>query len=424
MPLVYSKPQHTITVKNMDASVDIDYSLVQFVISPLFYPLRFIKLQLHVSSWGISQLHFLKRDTYETRVSLFQADNLGGGDHMLSLVNSAEGGLLQIDYALSFTDNATVTTDTSGVPSSMALSSTSSSGSSDTPPQSSLKAGCCNRSGFSCLHFSSGRHLDCGRIEDVVEHGVKDESFNSSSSNDGPQASWFSRMHSTLSLTKESNPDLRWVVVGSEKKPYSPFARILQRADVISISRPAPAARVPSLNLTSKGSGNPDLPFLIIPSSTPNQRDSFMIPVNDRDRSSRRKIQIPPQAVIVGPSSVSRQETVKVSISDCSRSLNSPKSEKLSKLPRLSKILPPLPASKTGSRGYPSTGTRRPLPVPPYDAERFPRRVERQAAFAGIETVGDAGLRPKQRRDTNSGSPCSHQGSLEDRSGLPVGLHV
>ncbi|KAG7448643.1 uncharacterized protein BT62DRAFT_992657 [Guyanagaster necrorhizus] len=220
--------QHTITVKNMDASVDIDcilelhvyqqirwWSTVgsgelqepsaemnddtestflwhppdawsiplsnisqfnngtgQFVISPLLYALRFIELQLHVSSWGISQLHFLsdavsvfgtsgpqnrnytvriddmvsppfsaERDTYETSVLLFQADNLGAGDHMLSLVNSAEGGLLQIDYALSFTDNTTVTIDTSRVPSSTASSSTSPSGSSDTPPQSSLKAG-------------------------------------------------------------------------------------------------------------------------------------------------------------------------------------------------------------------------------------------------------------------------------------------
>ncbi|PBK94972.1 hypothetical protein ARMGADRAFT_927244 [Armillaria gallica] len=45
-----------------------------------------------------------KRDTYETGVMLFQADNLGGGAHTLSLVNGDEGELLEIDYALSYID--------------------------------------------------------------------------------------------------------------------------------------------------------------------------------------------------------------------------------------------------------------------------------------------------------------------------------
>ncbi|SJL11327.1 uncharacterized protein ARMOST_14730 [Armillaria ostoyae] len=107
----------------------------QFVTFPLFYALRLIKLQLYVSGRGISQLQFLsdaisvfgtsgpqngnytvrlddivswpfsaKRATYETRVLLFQADNLGDGAHTLSLVNGDEGGLLEIDYALSYTD--------------------------------------------------------------------------------------------------------------------------------------------------------------------------------------------------------------------------------------------------------------------------------------------------------------------------------
>ncbi|SJL02240.1 uncharacterized protein ARMOST_05566 [Armillaria ostoyae] len=205
-------------------------------------------------------------------------------------------------------------------------------------------------------------------IEDNVEHGVKHESFDSYSSNDNPQVS---RMHSTRSfMRKESTPSSRLVDVGAEKHAYSPFGRIFQRADIISISRPAPAACAPLPNMNSKESGDTDLPFLVIPpSSTPNRRDSLVIPVNGRDRSSRRKIQIPPHAVIVGPSSVSRQETVKISISDCSRSSNSPKSEKLSRLPRLSKILPPLPVSKAGGGGYPNTGTRRPLPVRPHDTE-------------------------------------------------------
>ncbi|KAK0461948.1 uncharacterized protein EV420DRAFT_137725 [Desarmillaria tabescens] len=198
------------------------------------------------------------------------------------------------------------------------------------------------------------------RIENVVEHGVKQEDFDSFSSNDGLQASWFSRMHSNFSfMQKKSTPSSRLVDPGAGKQAHSPFARIFQRADIISISRPAPAARGPLPNINSKEFADQDLPFLVIPSSsTHNRRDSLVIPVNGRGRSSRRKVQIPPQAVIVGPSSISRQETVKVSISDCSRSSNSPKSEKLSKLPRLSKILPPLPVSKAGSGGYPSTGWR------------------------------------------------------------------
>ncbi|KAK0435156.1 hypothetical protein EV421DRAFT_1908827 [Armillaria borealis] len=53
-----------------------------------------------IVSWPFSA----KRATYETRVLLFQADNLGGGAHTLSLVNGDEGGLLEIDYALSYTD--------------------------------------------------------------------------------------------------------------------------------------------------------------------------------------------------------------------------------------------------------------------------------------------------------------------------------
>ncbi|KAK0238248.1 hypothetical protein EDD85DRAFT_769619 [Armillaria nabsnona] len=51
-----------------------------------------------------SGLFSAKRDTYETDVMLFQADNLGGGAHMLSLVNGDEGELLEIDYALSYID--------------------------------------------------------------------------------------------------------------------------------------------------------------------------------------------------------------------------------------------------------------------------------------------------------------------------------
>ncbi|PBL02797.1 hypothetical protein ARMGADRAFT_1023964 [Armillaria gallica] len=214
------------------------------------------------------------------------------------------------------------------------------------------------------FYFFYLRRKRLRRIEDTVEHGVKHESFDSSSSNDSPQASWYSRMHSTRSLMrKETTPSSRLVDVSAEKQAYSPFGRIFQRTDIISISRPTPAAHAPLLNMNSKELGDTDLPFLVVPpSSTPNRRDSLVIPVNGRDRSSRRKIQIPPHAVIVGPSSVSRQETVKISISDCSRSSNSPKSEKLSRLPRLSKILPPLPVSKAGGEGYPNTGTRRPLP--------------------------------------------------------------
>lgn len=195
-------------------------------------------------------------------------------------------------------------------------------------------------------------------IEDIIEHGVKHESFDSSDGS--PQPSWFSRIHSPrLFMRTGSTPSSRLVDVGTEKLAYSPFGRIFQRADIISISRPAPAARPPFPNTNSKVSGDTDLPFLVIPpSSTSNRRDSLVIPVNGRDRSSRRKIQIPPDAVIVGPSSISRQETVKISISDCSRSSNSPKSEKLSRLPRLSKILPPLPVSKAGGGGYPHTGWR------------------------------------------------------------------
>lgn len=264
-------------------------------------------------------------------------------------------------------------------------------------------------------------------IEDTVEHGVKHESFDASSSNDSPQASWYSRMHSTRSLMrKETTPSSRLVDAGAEKQAYSPFGRIFQRTDIISISRPTPAARAPLPNMNSKEFGDTDLPFLVIPpSSTPNRRDSLVIPVNGRDRSSRRKIQIPPHAVIVGPSSISRQETVKISISDCSRSSNSPKSEKLSRLPRLSKILPPLPVSKAVGRGYPNTGTRRPLPVRPHDAESLPRRVEKQVAFAGIETINDVGvgvgLRPILRRDTNFGSTGYFHSSLGDHSGVQVG---
>lgn len=259
-------------------------------------------------------------------------------------------------------------------------------------------------------------------IEDTVEHGVKHESFDSSSSDVSPQASWVSWIHSPRSfMRKESTPSSRLVDVGAEKQAYSPFGKIFQRADIISIPRPTPAARPPLPNMNSKESGDTDLPFLVIPpSSTPNQRDSLVIPVNGRDRSSRRKIQIPPHAVFVGPSSISRQETAKISISDCSRSSNSPKSEKLSRLPRLSKILPPLPVSKAGGEGYPNTGTRRPLPVRPHDAERLPRRVEKQVAFAGIETINDVGVgvRPILSRDPNFGSTGNSHSSMRDYSGV------
>ncbi|KAK0491257.1 hypothetical protein IW261DRAFT_1556406 [Armillaria novae-zelandiae] len=258
-------------------------------------------------------------------------------------------------------------------------------------------------------------------IEDTVEHGVKYESFDSSWSIGGPQASWFSRIHpSEFFMRKDSTPSSRLVDVGAEKQAYSPFGKIFQRADIISISRPAPAARPPLPNMNSKDSGDTDLPFLVIPpSSTSNRRDSLVIPVNSRDRSSRRKIQIPPDAVIVGPSFVSRHETVKISISDCSRSSNSPKSEKLSRLPRLSKILPPLPVSKAGGGGYLNTGTHRPLPERPRDAERLPHRVEKQVAFAGIETINDVGVgRRPILRDTNLGSTGSCHSSLGDHSGV------
>ncbi|KAK0482219.1 hypothetical protein IW261DRAFT_1677866 [Armillaria novae-zelandiae] len=53
-----------------------------------------------MSSWSFSA----NRSTYETDVMLFHADNLGNGAHTLSLINEDEGGLLEIDYALSYTD--------------------------------------------------------------------------------------------------------------------------------------------------------------------------------------------------------------------------------------------------------------------------------------------------------------------------------
>ncbi|KAK0206733.1 hypothetical protein DFS33DRAFT_1381831 [Desarmillaria ectypa] len=270
---------------------------------------------------------------------------------------------------------------------------------------------------FALLFYFFCRRRKRLRGIDVVEHGIKHESFDSSSSYNGPQASWFSRMHSNLSfMQKETTPSSRLGDVGTGKQAQSPFARIFQRANITSISRPVPATRGPLPNINSKESVDQDLPFLVIPPSAPDQRDFLVIPVNDRNKSSRRKIQIPPQAVIIGPSFISRQETVKGSISDCSRSSNSLKSEKLDRLPRLSKILPPLPVSKVGC--YPSTGTRRPLPVRPHFTERFPRRVEKQVTFAGIETIEDAGLRPILRRYSNSGSTDSHQPSLGDYSGL------
>ncbi|KAK0454047.1 uncharacterized protein EV420DRAFT_1696622 [Desarmillaria tabescens] len=84
---------------------------------------------------AVSRKFSAQRDTYETRALLFQADNLGGGTHTLSLVNEVEGGLLQIDYAQSYADHATAVASTV---TSTASSSVSPSGHSVTPP---LKAG-------------------------------------------------------------------------------------------------------------------------------------------------------------------------------------------------------------------------------------------------------------------------------------------
>lgn len=62
-----------------------------------------------ISSWTFSA----NRNTYETNVTLFQANNLGNGVHTLSLVNGDGGGLLEIDYALSYTDPSLAPPDSS-----------------------------------------------------------------------------------------------------------------------------------------------------------------------------------------------------------------------------------------------------------------------------------------------------------------------
>ncbi|KAK0489636.1 hypothetical protein EDD18DRAFT_1359521 [Armillaria luteobubalina] len=62
-----------------------------------------------MSSWTFSA----NRNTYETNVTLFQANNLGNGVHTLSLVNGDGGGLLEIDYALSYTDPSLAPPDSS-----------------------------------------------------------------------------------------------------------------------------------------------------------------------------------------------------------------------------------------------------------------------------------------------------------------------
>ncbi|KAK0219964.1 hypothetical protein IW262DRAFT_1272473 [Armillaria fumosa] len=70
-----------------------------------------------ISSWSFSA----KRNTYETDATLFQANNLGNGVHTLSLVNGDGGGLLEIDYALSYTDPSRAPPESSWVSPSMCI---------------------------------------------------------------------------------------------------------------------------------------------------------------------------------------------------------------------------------------------------------------------------------------------------------------
>ncbi len=194
-------------------------------------------------------------------------------------------------------------------------------------------------------------------------------------------------------LPKFSVPSSRMASHSSEKQDSSSLLKGFQRSEiVVDISRPKPAVQSPPFPFgASKRS--PDLPFLVVPPTGNSTRNEpYILPATAQDRGGRRKIQIPPQAVVITPV---REKTYKVRLSDTSRSSTSPKSDVLSSLPRLSKILPPLPGS-----GGSNSGTRRPLPIPPDNAEQIHRRVAKQVAFAGIETIDAAG--PSRSKSSSS----------------------
>ncbi|KAF9054999.1 hypothetical protein BDZ89DRAFT_1055625 [Hymenopellis radicata] len=170
------------------------------------------------------------------------------------------------------------------------------------------------------------------------------------STDEKPQSQSF--MHSILHhvpniFPKSSVPSSRMAVRSSEKQDPSSLLKGFQRSEVVvDISRPKPTVQSPPFPFgASKRS--PDRPFLVVaPTGNSTRNEPYILPATAQDRGGRRKIQIPPQAVVITPV---REKTYKVRLSDTSRS---PKSDVLGSLPRLSKILPPLPGSGDSSSGW------------------------------------------------------------------------
>lgn len=160
---------------------------------------------------------------------------------------------------------------------------------------------------------------------------------------------------------------------------------------ILEISRPQPVItpRKPSQ----------DLPFLLAPQTGCTFiKEPSTLPVAI-EQGGRRKIEIPSKPVMIG---AVQEETYKI------RAEGGPNTNDLKpgarRLPRLSKILPPMPLSLNTSGSQ--TGTRRPLPIPPEDAEYDPSRMERQVVFEGVEAVDGeftgplAPLRKKKRQNS------------------------
>ncbi|KAF8915814.1 hypothetical protein CPB85DRAFT_1432525 [Mucidula mucida] len=103
-------------------------------------------------------------------------------------------------------------------------------------------------------------------------------------------------------LPKSSVPSSRMASHSSEKQDSSSLLKGFQRSEIIvDISRPKPAVQSPPFPFgASKRS--PDLPFLVVPPTGNSTRNEpYILPATAQDRGGRRKIQIPPQAVVITP---------------------------------------------------------------------------------------------------------------------------